>query len=90
MVIPAAYPVGITTKIFRRPKDLAAVDVSVEKRTPAGETPRCLIQELGYRIVFADGAAVDPLTVVLSLNETELSDPRSSIAVSEMLEEHVW
>ena len=79
------YPIFAITK-----KDLAAVDVSVEKRAPAGETPRCLIQELGYRIVFADGVAVDPLTVVLSLNETELSDPRVSIAVSEMLEEHVW
>lgn len=79
------FPIFAITK-----KDLAAVDVSADKRSPAGEMPQCVIQELGYRIVFEDGAAVDPLTVVLSINETELSDPRISMAVSEMLEEHVW
>ena len=85
MLEEGEFPIFAITK-----KDLAAVNVSAEKRVPAGEAPRCLIQELGYRIVFEDGVAVDPLTVVLSLNETELSDPRTSKAVSEMLEEHVW
>lgn len=71
-------------------KKLTDVDISADKLVPAGETPLCVIQELGYRIFYEDGVAVDPLTVVLSLSENELSDPRISMAVSEMLEERVW
>ena len=71
-------------------KELADVGISADKLAPAGESPRCIVQELGYRIVFEDGVAVDPLTVVLSLSEKEIADPRVSMAVNEMLEEHVW
>ena len=57
---------------------------------PAGEDPACIIQELGYQIPFGNGDAVDPLTVILSISEEEKSDPRVSMAIDEMLEEHVW
>lgn len=56
---------------------------------PQGEAPVCIVQEIGYRIPFADGTALDPLTAALSL-EKEKSDPRISKAADEMLEEHVW
>jgi hypothetical protein len=45
---------------------------------------------MGYQIPFEDGSAVDPLTIVLGMGEEELSDPRVSMAIDEMLEEHVW
>lgn len=57
---------------------------------PAGEDPACIIQELGYQIPFGNGDAVDPLTVILSISEEAKSDPRVSMAIDEMLEEHVW
>lgn len=85
MLDDGMYPIYAVTK-----KELAQVDISADNRVPAGETPGCLVQELGYHITFQDKKAVDPLTVVLSLTEEELADPRVSMAVDEMLEEHVW
>ena len=71
-------------------KDLQGIDLSSDKLAPAGEIPGCLIQELGYRIPFENNAAVDPLTVALCISEEEKADPRISMAIDEMLEEHVW
>ena len=71
-------------------KNLSEIDLSVGRQTPAGEIPGCTIQEMGYQISFEDGSAVDPLTIVLGMGEEELSDPRVSMAIDEMLEEHVW
>jgi hypothetical protein len=71
-------------------KNLSEIDLSAGRQTPAGEIPGCTIQELGYQIPFEDGRAVDPLTIVLGMGEEELSDPRVSMAIDEMLEEHVW
>ncbi|MEE3420300.1 MAG: hypothetical protein VZR02_04260 [Lachnospiraceae bacterium] len=71
-------------------KELPKMNVSSENWVPAGEDPGCIVQELGYYIYFQDGKAVDPLTAALSLTEEELTDPRISIAVDEMLEKHVW
>ena len=71
-------------------KNLSEIDLSAGRQTPAGEIPGCTIQELGYQIPFEDGSAVDPLTIVLGMGEEELSDPRVSMAIDEMLEEHVW
>ena len=79
------YPILAVTK-----KNLAELNISGNKLSPAGETPGCVIQEVGYQVPFANGATVDPLTVALSLNEEELDDPRISMAVDEMLEEYVW
>ena len=85
MLDEGEFPIFAITK-----KKLTDVGISADKLVPAGETPLCVIQELGYQIFYEDGVAVDPLTVVLSLSENELSDPRISMAVSEMLEERVW
>ena len=85
MLDDGGYPIYAITK-----KDLMGLDISAGNRVPTGETPGCIVQELGYHIVFQDGKAVDPLTVALSLTEEELVDPRVSIAVDQMLEEHVW
>ena len=71
-------------------KNLSEIDLSAGRQTPAGEIPGCTIQEMGYQIPFEDGSAVDPLTIVLGMGEEELSDPRVSMAIDEMLEEHVW
>ena len=79
------YPILAITK-----KNLTDMNISGDKITLAGDAPGCVIQELGYYIPFEDSRAVDPLTVALSLSEDELSDPRISMAVDEMLEEHVW
>ena len=71
-------------------KNLSEIDLSAGRLTPVGDIPGCTIQEMGYQIPFEDGSAVDPLTVVLGMGEEELSDPRVSMAIDEMLEEHVW
>jgi hypothetical protein len=85
MLDEGRYPILAVTK-----KKLAEIRISGNMLTPAGEDPRCIIQEIGYQISFENGIAVDPLTVALSLSEEELSDPRISMAVDEMLEEYVW
>ena len=85
MLDDGAYPVFAITK-----KNLSEISVSKDWLSPAGETPGCMIQEIGYQIPFENGLAVDPLTVALSISEDEKSDPRISMAIDEMLEEHVW
>ena len=64
--------------------------MSEDRIAPAGEIPGCIIQELGYHILFEDRSAVNPLTVALSISKEELEDPRVNMAVDEMLEEYVW
>ena len=71
-------------------KDIASLSLSYDMLTPAGESPVCVVHEVGYRIEFGTGVAEDPLSVVLSLNDEEKEDPRISLAVDEMLEAHVW
>ena len=79
------YPILAVTK-----RELSYLDLSERNITPAGELPGCMIQEIGYWIPFEAGRALDPLSVVLSLNEEALADPRISMAADEMLEEYVW
>ena len=71
-------------------KDLSDIRISNNMLVPAGEEPKCILQELGYQIPYGNGRVVDPLTVALSINEDEKSDPRVSMAIDEMLEENVW
>ena len=80
-----AFPVYAITK-----KDLHTAEISNDMLVPAEEDPACIIQELGYQVLFGNGDAVDPLTVVLSISEEEKRDPRVSMAIDEMLETHVW
>ena len=81
----SGYPIYAITK-----KELGKINVSGRCLVPTGEIPGCLIQEMGYHISFGDGLAVDPLTTALSISEEEIADSRVSIAIDEMLEEHVW
>lgn len=85
MLDEGPYPILAMTK-----KKLAEVNITAEKLVPAGEIPGCLVQKLGYQIPFEDGIAVDPLTTALSITEEEREDPRISMAIDEMMEEHVW
>jgi hypothetical protein len=65
-------------------------NLSAGRLSPSGETPGCIIQELGYWILYEDGKAVDPLTVALSTRQEDKENPRISMAIDDMLEEYVW
>lgn len=70
-------------------ENLKELQISKLKQTPNGETPVCVLQELGYMIKYKNINAVDPLTLYL-LFDKENNDPRIEIAIDEMLEEYVW
>ncbi|MDR1319959.1 MAG: hypothetical protein LBK56_00820 [Gracilibacteraceae bacterium] len=53
---------------------------------PKDETPAQVIQVMRYSLDFADAAAIDPLSAVLSVPVDELSDPRVGLAIEEILE----
>ncbi len=67
-------------------------DLQIEnyKLSEKDDTPACVLHELGYSILFRDGKAVDPLTVLLLVSDDEKNDPRIAMAIDEMLEEYVW
>ena len=56
----------------------------------AGKQVYLPLLELGYFIDYENKSVEDPLSVVLSLTETEKQDERVKIAIKEMLEEYVW
>ena len=85
MIDEGPYPIRAITK-----KELGQINITTDKLLPAGEVPGCIIQELGYKILYDRGYAVDPLTTVLTISEEERADPRVSMAIDEMLEEYVW
>jgi hypothetical protein len=66
-------------------------EYKIKERTqvPKGETPGCVIQELGYLIPYNNATTIDPLTTSLIL-APERSDPRLDQALDAMLEEYVW
>ena len=55
-----------------------------------GEEIGCVVLELGYFVDFKSKSLEDPMSVALSLSETERQDERVNISVGEMLEEYVW
>jgi hypothetical protein len=59
------------------------------QQTPKGETVGCIVQELGYQILYKDGRTIDPLTTLLIM-ERGKEDPRVDMALDRMLEEYVW
>jgi hypothetical protein len=71
-------------------KAISSLKLTKSKLALAEETPACIVQEIGYQIDFGPGTAIDPLSLVLSLNKEETEDPRISMAVDEMLERYVW
>ncbi len=79
------YPTYVITK-----KDLKDADIRNKKQVVFGENPGCVILELGYFIEFNNKKTEDPLSVALSLTDSELEDERVTKAVEEMLGEYVW
>ncbi|MGN0153353.1 MAG: hypothetical protein ACI4A3_02805 [Lachnospiraceae bacterium] len=68
---------------------LTEFNIKNKKQIPKGETPSCIVQELGYLIEYKDFGAIDPLTVFMLMKE-EREEPRIDKALEEMLEEYVW
>lgn len=81
---PACPAIAVTKK------ELPLIDLSPDRLSGPGETPACIVQEVGYRIPFEQEDAVDPLSLVLSLTGEERQEVRISRAADEMLETYVW
>lgn len=71
-------------------KDVGNLKLKEHKTSPKGETPGCLVQEVGYIVPFGKGKNIDPLSLSLSLSDEDMSDERVEKSVREMLEEYVW
>lgn len=80
-----SYPTYAVTK-----KELQKLQIKKKTLVPKGEEKGCIVQELGYYINFENRNVVDPLTVVLSLNDEEKKEDRVRISVEVMLKEYVW
>ena len=85
MLSEPACPIFAVSK-----KAISSLNLTKRQLTPAEDTPACILQEIGYQIDFGAGTAIDPLSLVLSLSQEEKEEPRTSIAVDEMLENYVW
>ena len=79
------YPTYAVTK-----REIAGVGVKKMKQVHPGEEIGCVVLELGYYIDFKNKALEDPMSVALSLTETEKQDERVNTSTNEMLEEYVW
>lgn len=71
-------------------KEIVQSGIKKLKQVHSGEEAGCVVLELGYFIDFEGRDLEDPLSIVLSLTETEKQDERINISVDEMLKEHVW
>lgn len=85
MIEDNVYPTYIISK-----KDLKDVGIQNKQISVKSDVPGCVVLEVGYFIPFKDGRNMDPLSLMLSLTEEELSDERVKKQVSVMLEEFVW
>lgn len=79
------YPTYAVTKA-----QIRALGIAQRKQVPREEVPACMVQEVGYVLPFQDGKAIDPLSVILTLSETDKSDPRVELSINQMLEDYVW
>lgn len=79
------YPIYAVSK-----KEIGELLTENELLHSSADMPGCVIQELGYVIKFNKNQVIDPLSVALMITDSELSDPRVSKAVDEMLEAEVW
>ena len=70
--------------------EIGKLNLSRDMMVTVAEEPACVLYEIGYYIEFAEGKAMDPLSIALSLSDEEKEDPRVSMAVDEMLEKYVW
>jgi hypothetical protein len=79
------YPTYAITK-----REITATGIKKIKQARMGEEIGCVVLELGYFIDFRNKALEDPMSVALSLTETEKQDERINISINEMLKEYVW
>lgn len=79
------YPTYAITK-----KEIASVGIKKMKQARPGEEKGCVVLELGYFIDFKNKSLEDPLSVALSITQTEKQDERIEISINEMLKEYVW
>lgn len=79
------YPTYAITK-----KEIAESGIKKMRLVHPGEEIGCVVLELGYFVDFKSKSLEDPMSVALSLSETERQDERVNISVGEMLEEYVW
>ena len=79
------YPTYAITK-----KEITESGIRKMKQVRSGEEIGCVVLELGYFIDFKNKKLEDPLSVTLSLTESEKQDERIGISIKRMLEEYVW
>ncbi len=79
------YPTYGITK-----KELKETALKEYRQIAAGEDIGCEVLELGYFIDFNGKQVQDPLSVLLSMSDTDMEDERVQRCVDEMLEEYVW
>ncbi len=79
------YPTYVVTK-----PEIRELGLRTKQQTRLGEEIGCVVLELGYFIDFNNKKIEDPLSVVLSLSNSDLDDERVKKSVEEMLEEYVW
>ena len=79
------YPTYAITK-----KEITESGIRKMKQVHSGEEIGCVVLELGYFINFKNKKLEDPLSVTLSLTESEKQDERIGISIKRMLEEYVW
>jgi len=76
--------------VYAVPRDNAkALELSRLPRLPNGEIPTMIVQVIRYDLEYQSGAAVDPLTAILSLSVEDKADPRVELAIEEILEVHL-
>lgn len=79
------YPTYAITK-----NDVAKTGINNMQQARQKEEIGCVVLKLGYFIDFKNSKTQDPLSVVLSLTETEMQDERINISVNDMLKNYVW
>lgn len=79
------YPTYAITK-----REIAESRIKKMGLVHPGEDIGCIVLELGYFINFKNKSLEDPMSVALSLSETERQDERVNISIEGMLKEYVW
>ena len=79
------YPTYVITK-----KDIVKSGIREMEPVYFGEEIGSLVLEVGYFINFDNNNVEDPFSVILSLSQEDLDDPRVDLSIKEMLKENVW
>ena len=79
------YPTYVITK-----KDIVKSGIREMEPVYFGEDIGSLVLEVGYFINFNNNNIEDPFSIILSLSQEDLDDPRVDLSIKEMLKENVW